>query len=242
MFPIAMFDYRRVTVTRHRSSTNPHNHCENLDVQKSLRKRWPVKLSSPSMDHLIIFRMREWKRRFYWKLPFLFLRCFLFCTVIFVWKSDLPKIPWSIIILLMIMTILGVFPHEIPMISPCLLVLPFHMAFQPESLPYHFCQALHSRPALSGQIRQGETHRKAFPAAKASRYRKKWRFQCAKSIERHVTILNPQWIVFAEQITGYIWNILHVSLVWTSYIFILKYCLGFKTSGNHYWLPEATWQ
>ena len=114
MFPIAMFDYRRVTVTRHRSSTNPHNHCENLDVQKSLRKRWPVKLSSPSMDHLIIFRMREWKRRFYWKLPFLFLRCFLFCTVIFVWKSDFPKIPWSIIILLMIMTILGVFPHENP--------------------------------------------------------------------------------------------------------------------------------
>ena len=112
----------------------------------------------------------------------------------------------------------------------------------PQSLPYHFCQALHSRPALSGQIRQGETHRKAFPAAKASRYRKKWRFQCAKSIERHVTISNPQWIVFAEQITGYIWNILHVSLVWTSYIFILKYCLGFKTSGNHYWLPEATWQ
>lgn len=135
-FPIAMFDYRRVTVTRHRSSTNPHNyHCENLDVQKSLKKCWPVKLSSPSMDHLIIFRMRECKCRFYWKLPFLFLRCFLFCTVIFVWKSDLPKIPWSIIILLLIMTILGGIPHEIPMISPCLLVLPFPMAFQPEASP-----------------------------------------------------------------------------------------------------------
>lgn len=140
MFPIAMFDYRRVTVTRHRSSTNPHNHCENWDVQKSLRKRWPVKLSSPSMDHLIIFRMREWKRRFYWKLPFLFLRCFLFCTVIFVWKSDLPKIPWSIIILLMIMTILGVFPMK---------SLWYHHVYWFSRSPWHFNPKLPPILALS---------------------------------------------------------------------------------------------
>ena len=29
----------------------------------------------------------------------------------------------------------GGIPHEIPMISPCLLVLPFPMAFQPEASP-----------------------------------------------------------------------------------------------------------